>query len=120
MTSTFFLVVLQWDSAFVSRHATKIETFNECMMIVLLYTFVCFSDFVDSPETRDYIGWAYIAAMSTLTTVHLFFLFSDMLKKLKLRLVRQYRICKYRTCRKQAPSRQRRAKNKKAALAMEK
>lgn len=101
-TSTCYLTILQWDPALISRHAVRLETFNECIIIVLLYHLLCFSDYVESPVTRDYLGWAYICSIGILVLVHLSFLITDMLKKLKIRLIHSYLVCKYRCCRKKA------------------
>ena len=91
-------MVLQWDPALISRHAVRIETFNEFIVIILLYHLLCFSDYIEDPVTRDYLGWAYICSMGVLVLVHLFFLIVDMLKKLKIRLIRSYLVCRYRYC----------------------
>ena len=51
-----------------------IETWNEVCQIILLYWVMCFSDFVDNPETRLLIGYLYIGTMSMQTAPSLLLL----------------------------------------------
>ena len=54
--------------------ATKVEVFNECTQVVLLYGLLLFTDFVPDPNTRYLIGWTYCGVMFGNIGVHLIIL----------------------------------------------
>ena len=66
-----------------SKFANRVETFNEIMTIFTLYCLQCFTDFVPNPEDRDANGIAFIAILGIYAAVHFYFLFGDLLGKLK-------------------------------------
>ena len=84
--STALIIVIQWARPFNSAFATKIETFNECTNMVILYILMLFSDFVGDLETRSNLGNVYIGLIIAFSSVHLWFLFSDSIKKLYLKV----------------------------------
>ena len=47
------------------------ETFNECTLLFLTYLMWCFSDFVAEPETRNSLGFWFIAINLSNVAVHL-------------------------------------------------
>lgn len=61
-------------------YSTNMETFNECTMIVLLYTMMMFSDFVGEPEMRSFLGIWYIGIVSAFAAVHLSIMLAGMCK----------------------------------------
>ena len=78
MTSTWMIIMLQWWKPLEDSYAVYIETFNEVLMLFLLYTLLLFSDFVKSPETRNTVGFAYIAMVGTFAGVHVIILLKRM------------------------------------------
>ena len=49
----------------------RIELFNECTIIVLVYTLLCFTDFVPDPEVRSSIGTFFVGLCCFNLSVHL-------------------------------------------------
>lgn len=37
--------------------ANRMELFNEVMLVSIMYTMQCFSDFIPDPETKYYVGY---------------------------------------------------------------
>ena len=68
------------------------------MILLALYILMFFSDSIDDPKVKDYLGWIYLGALGLLIFIHLLYLVVDTHKKIKLRILRSYRICKYRVC----------------------
>ena len=62
------------------------ETFNECVNLVILYMLMLFSDYVGDPETRSNIGVVYICVIIFFASVHLSLLFGDSFKKVYRKL----------------------------------
>ena len=80
--STLLIIVIHWTRPLDSDFATRMETFNECTNMVVLYMLMLFSDFVGKPETRSQIGLIYIGVIICFALVHLVFIFGDTFKKI--------------------------------------
>ena len=52
------LILLGFYDAFLVKSATYNEYFNETIIMLSLYTFMCFSDFVPDPVMQLNIGYA--------------------------------------------------------------
>jgi hypothetical protein len=68
------LILIGFYDAFLGRRATYNEYFNESIIILSLYTFMCFSDFVPDPVMQMNIG--YVSCL--LVLIHLGFNLSVM------------------------------------------
>ena len=66
-----------------SKFSNRMETFNECTCVLLMYHIMCFSDFVPEAETRSSLGISFIVCIFGNVTVHLFFMAKDNYHKLK-------------------------------------
>ena len=84
--STMLIIVIHWTRPLDSDFATRMETFNECTNMVVLYMLMLFSDFVDKPETRSQIGLLYIGVIICFALVHMVFIFGDTFKKIYRKL----------------------------------
>ena len=49
ITSTFYLIILQWACALSSRYDKQIETLNEFCILLALYCMNTFNEFVGDP-----------------------------------------------------------------------
>ena len=65
------IIFLQWSQPLESRFSNNLETFNECTTILILYTVLCFSDFVDSSLTRSKVGLVFVGIISFNVLVHI-------------------------------------------------
>ena len=74
MISVFMVIYLRWYKPMESPLANRMETFNECTTIFLIYCLMCFTDFVPDEETRSKIGLFYIGVNLFHILVHLVFL----------------------------------------------
>ena len=74
--------MLQWWKPMEDKFATNMETFNECTIIILLYTMMMFSDFVGEPETRSTVGIIYIAIVCLFAGIHLCLMLGGMCQDL--------------------------------------
>lgn len=52
------LIIVGFYDAFLVKRATYNEYFNESIIMLSLYTFMCFTDFVPDPVMQLYIGYA--------------------------------------------------------------
>lgn len=52
------LILVGFYDAFLVKKATYNEYFNESIIMLSLYTFMCFTDFVADPVMQLYIGYA--------------------------------------------------------------
>ena len=59
------------------RNVNNIETFNECMFMLLIYLTLTFTDFTETKEDQLIIGWFFIAIFSFTVLFHVFYLFKD-------------------------------------------
>ena len=69
------LVFLNHGRPLETNFALKIETMNECSILMILYLLLCFSEFQPDVETRNTLGFAYIGLIGAFATVHIGFLF---------------------------------------------
>ena len=83
LVTTFMIIFLQWTRPLESKFATTFETFNEVANLMSLYPLLCFSDFISEPEIRSTCGWAFIVIICAYAMVHLGFLITDVIQKLK-------------------------------------
>ena len=59
------LILVGFCGAFLEKRATYNEYFNESIIMLSMYTFMCFSDYVPDPVMQFYIGYA--SCLLTLT-----------------------------------------------------
>ena len=71
------------------------EVLNECVMIILLYGLMCFTDFVPDIEARSKIGLLYIGINLIHMGIHLFFILHSSCYRLKL-VCKRYRCFCYK------------------------
>ena len=75
--STGMIIYLLCFSPFEDPFFTKIEVMNEVTAIFLLYTMLCFTDWIPSAERRYIYGWFFIGFASLNMIVHIFLLFKE-------------------------------------------
>ncbi len=68
----------------------KIEMFHEVIMMQILYTMLCFTDFVPDVTTRGYIGYYSMAMVCIHLGVCFFFMFKSSYKRVVKRLKDYY------------------------------
>ena len=81
-----------WYRPLNSLFLNRIEVLNECVMIILLYGLMCFTDFVPDEEARSKIGLIYIGINILHILVHLFFLLHSTCYRFKL-VCKRYKCC---------------------------
>ena len=86
--TTAMIIFLFWNCPFEENFYTRIEVLNEVTTMFLLYTMLCFTDWVGSPEQRYEIGYFFIAFIILNISVHLFFLAKEVLYQVYLRWVK--------------------------------
>ena len=69
----FFVI----SNPMADRNVNNIETFNECMFLLLIYLTLTFTDFTETKEDQLVIGWFFIAIFSFTVLFHVFYLFKD-------------------------------------------
>ena len=89
MITKGMIMLLQWHRPLESRFANWLETFNEVMTLLVLYTVMCFSDYVTDPELRNWLGFAFIAFVCFQALVHMAIMFYDVYYSLRL-LAKRY------------------------------
>ena len=73
-----------------SKFTNKMVLLNEVTTVWILYTVMCFTDYVTDPATRNIIGWAFIGVLGVFLAIHLMFLFGSTCKSLYRSLHRCY------------------------------
>ena len=71
------IIYLMWFRPYKSQFSNRIETFNEVMALLILYSIICFTDFVPEVEMKGHIGTALICAVCFYASVHLLFMFKQ-------------------------------------------
>ena len=84
------IIYLTYFRPMKSNFKNKIEIYNECTCVVLMYHLMCFSDFVPNASTRSELGKSFIFFIFLNVSVHLFFMLKESYSKLKLRLMRRF------------------------------
>ena len=82
-----------------SPFTNRMEVFNECTCIVLMYHIMCFSDFVPEASTRSGLGIGFITIIFSNVAVHLFFMIKDNYERVKQKIMKK---CCYDRWRKNA------------------
>ena len=55
-----YMIYLLWVQPMKTRSANLLEALNEVVIWLQIYHLFLFTDFVESPETRYYIGWSTV------------------------------------------------------------
>ena len=75
--SVFMVIYLTYFMPMECHFTNKIEIFNECTCILLMYHIMCFSDFVPEASTRSGLGVSFIVFIFMNVATHLFFMIKD-------------------------------------------
>ena len=77
-----------------SRFANNMELFNEVTTVWVLYTVMCFSDYVVDPIGRSICGWAFIGVVILFLAIHILLLIGSTCKAVFLSLHRRFLVRK--------------------------
>lgn len=83
--STSLIMFLQWDRPLENRFAAGLQTFNECTTLIVLYLVLCFSDFVETAQTRSSLGLVFIGVVSFNVVTHIINMFIQICCKTRMR-----------------------------------
>lgn len=72
-------------SVYESKFKTKMEYFNEIILILTMYTIMCYTPFIFSVPTKQKIGYITIAIVVFHLLVNLFFIFRVSYKSIYLK-----------------------------------
>ena len=97
--SVFMVIYLTYFEPMESSFANRMEIFNECTCIFLMYHIMCFSDFVPQASTRSAIGVSFIVFIFLNVATHLCFMVRDNFFRVKKTILRK---CCYERWRKNA------------------
>lgn len=87
--SVFMVIYLTYFRPLELFFTNRLEAFNECCCVVLMYHIMCFSDFVPSAETRNGLGYSFIVSIFANVAVHLFFMLRESYLRMKRRIMRK-------------------------------
>lgn len=74
-----------------TRQSLVIETFNEAIVLILVYIVMCFcGDFIDDPDMRNNLGYFYIGVIIFCISIHLLLLLISYFKVIKQALKKRY------------------------------
>ena len=93
--SSVLFILVSSNLILESSFLTKIEIFNELCGLLLIYMLICFTELVDSAETRHQIGYAYIFVSSSNIFVHLVIMMVNSFLTIKLKI--KQKCCKKKT-----------------------
>ena len=94
--SVFLIIYLTYFKPLDSLFQNRMETFNECTCIFLMYHLMCFSDFVPSAATRSALGISFITFIFFNVSVHLYFMLKDCYYKLKKKIMQKFCLERWR------------------------
>ena len=80
------------------RHPSKrkIEIFNEIILMVVMYTIICFSDLVPNIEARFTIGYVCMATISTHLGVNFIIIGKTTYNKIRMKILLRLAIRRYK------------------------
>ena len=64
----------------------RLEIFNECMLMLVMYTFICFTDFVPNLETQYQVGYVSCGLVMLQLLVCLGIMFVESFRLIRLNL----------------------------------
>ena len=67
-----------------SKKANVLQALNDCTLLILTYNLWCFTDIVWEPETRERLGYVYVAFCLSNISVHLVIMLSESFYRIKL------------------------------------
>lgn len=80
MVSIALIIYLHLAEPLVTSFEKWLETFNECVNLMALYSLMCFTDFVPLPEDRDMVGDYFIALIIVSVSVHMLIICVSLVK----------------------------------------
>lgn len=83
------MIYLVYYRPLESPFTNRMEVFNECCCVLLMYHIMCFSDFVPRAATRNGIGFGFIVTIFANVAVHLFFMIQESYGRLKQRFMQK-------------------------------
>ena len=89
-------VMIIGSGVFLLKSKTRMEYFNELILMQTMYTIISFSPFGPDEETRFYLGYATITIVCLHLIVNLFMIFSSTVTAVKLRCRRKMAMRKQR------------------------
>ena len=88
--STCMVIYLVYFNPLISQVDCFMETFNEVTAIFLMYHLMSFSDFVPSAETRNMMGFSFVAFAGFNIAIHLIRIGRENYDKLKSKFCQKY------------------------------
>lgn len=58
------IILIGMFEPYTSKYEHNMELFNESMILVILYIYMCFSDFIENPETKFTMGFVCCIVVS--------------------------------------------------------
>ena len=80
------VILIGYVEAF-TPYKRNIEFLNECIIMMVLYSMICFSPFVPEPEARYILGFFCIVIVGLHLIVNLFLILFSNFKQIKLDLM---------------------------------
>ena len=84
--SVGLVIIIRYLKPLDSRFANNIATFNECFIVLILYTLMYFTEFVKSPVIRNEWGSVYISILFIFTFIHFSFIIYESVRSSFLRM----------------------------------
>ena len=78
--SVAFIIYFNLARPFFIRNTHKLELINECLNMLVIYTFFLFTDFVSDPLMRYSIGWANIGVIFVMIFFNMSIIIAKMLR----------------------------------------
>ena len=80
-------VIIIGDRPFQTKFKYQIEFFNEIILMLVMYTIICFSPLVTSIEVRFSIGYITMLTVSMHLAVNFFIIGKSTFRKIKLMIL---------------------------------
>ena len=86
---------------FPGQFKRRMEIFNECILIIIMYTIICFSPFVVSIKIRFVIGYITMMTVSAHLAVNFFIIGKATYRQIKFMVLLKLAIRKHKRKRKE-------------------
>lgn len=90
LTSTALVILIGWYRPLDSAYANNMELLTEVATLWILYTVICFSNFILEPATRHLCGYGFIGVLALFVAIHLLVLVYSICKALKFYIRKRY------------------------------
>ena len=93
--NVFAIIYIGNNEPLLTRHAMRMELFNEAMVSAITYHLFMFTDALPSLTAQYLIGWSLVATLSLMLSVNSFFVVRGIINNLRLLVIKKWKMYKF-------------------------